>query len=231
MTGQRKPLCFIPARGGSKRLVRKNMALLQGKPLLALTIECARVSGLFDRIYVSSENREILNSARAWGAAPLPREAELAGDQVTLLELCLETMKGLSEETGATDLYLMLPSSPFRKPSSVRQAWELFLETGADSLVSVVPFDHPPQWALTERDKLLAPLYPDDFDRPRQNLAPAFRHDGSHLIVRIASLLKHRKLLGPATVPFFITREEGLDVNEPLDLLWAEFLLEKGKVN
>lgn len=230
MDSNRKPLCFIPARGGSKRLPRKNMALLRDKPLLALTIESARDSGLFDNVYVSSEDEEILIAAKKWGGIPLRRDTDLAGDRVTLLQLCLKVVKRLADEDGCTDLYLLLPSSPFRRPSSICRAWEQFIEGDADSLISVVPFDHPPQWALTLRDGWVSPMYPEDHNRPRQDLAPAIRHDGGHLITRISSLMEFKTFIGPKTLPFLVSKEESVDINEPMDLLWAEFLIEKGMV-
>ena len=109
-----KPLCLIPARGGSKRFPRKNVALLAGKPLLAWTIEAAVQSDLFDDIWVSSEDLEICNVARDYGAQIHERLDELAGDRVTVVQVCRQFLETFPN--GATNyagLYVMLPTSPF----------------------------------------------------------------------------------------------------------------------
>lgn len=131
-----------------------------------------------------------------------------------------------------TDLYLLVPTSPFRRASSIRRACEHYLTQDADSLVSVVCFDHPPQWPLTLRGEWVIPMYPENHDRPRRELPPAVRHDGGHLIKKLSILVALERFTGPKTVPYYpsVPPEESVDCNEPMDLLWAEFLLEKGIV-
>jgi len=223
----KKPLCFIPARGGSKRISRKNIAMLQGKPLIAWTIDSARQSELFDKVYVSSEDDEILQIADNWGACPLKRRTELADDRVTLLELCLTEVGKLGEKEGYSDLYLLLPTSPFRKSSTIRKAWENYITSDADTLLSVVPCEYPPQWALTIEDNCVSPLYPIDYQSLRQDLTSSFIHDGGHLITKISSLAETKSFIGPKTLPFYVSSVEAVDIDEPIDLLWAEFILKK----
>ncbi len=226
-----KPLCFIPARGGSRRISRKNIAMLQGKPLIAWTIECAKNSKIFDKVYVSSEDDEILQIADRWDACPLKRNKKLAGDRVTLQELCLKEVKKLQDEEGYSYLYLLLPTSPFRKPATIKQAWEIIISSAADTLLSIVPCDYPPQWTLTVENNWVAPLYPNDYGLLRQDLKKAFIHDGGHLITKISSFLETKSLIGAKTLPFFVSVEEGVDIDEPVDLLWSEFLLEKKRIH
>ncbi len=227
---KKKPLCFIPARGGSKRISHKNIALLQGKPLIAWTIESAKESELFDKLYVSSDDDEILKIGENFGACPLERRADLAGDRITLLELCLKEVEKLKEKEGYSDLYLLLPTSPFRKSSTIRKAWKKYINSGADTLLSVVPCEHPPQWALTVEDNYIAPLYPHDYKQLRQDLKSAFRHDGGHLITKISSFLENKIFIGCKTLAFSGPVEESVDIDEPMDLLWAQFLLNKTKI-
>src|SRR5438094_83768 len=109
-----KPLCIIPARGNSKRFYRKNVALLGGKPLLAWTIEAASKSGIFDHLWVSSEDDEILETAGRWGADPVRRPSSLAQDEVTVQELCLHVAKETMAIPGSnyTAINVLLPTSP-----------------------------------------------------------------------------------------------------------------------
>jgi len=223
---QRKPLCIIPARGGSKRLPRKNIRPLGGKPLLSWTIEAALEAGVFDRVWVSSEDREILEVARAWGGVPLERPPELAEDHVTVVQMCLQGIEALAAEGhDYSDLYVLLPTSPFRKGSTIKRAWDSYRESDADSLMSITPLDHPPQWALVQKDGWLSPLLPMEYETPRQGLVPSFRHDGGHAIAKIAEFRQSRSFFGPRTLAFPVPPEEAVDVDEPMDLAWAEFLL------
>ena len=223
-----KPLCLIPARGGSKRLPRKNIALLGGRPLLAWTLETARESGIFDDLWVSSEEDEILKVAENWGGRPLLRNPGLAEDGVTVVELCLSViwqfaLQGLNYSA----LYVLLPTSPFRRSETIHRAWRSFLESDADALLSVVPLEHPPQWALMKTEGWLKPVFPETYEFSRQTLAQTYRHDGGHAIARIEKFLQTRSFLNSRTLAFPIATEEAMDINEPEDLAQAEYLLGK----
>ncbi len=225
---ERNPLCIIPARGGSKRLPRKNIVPLGGKPLLTWTIDAALETGLFDRVWVSSEDPEILEVARAWGGAPLTRPPELAEDHVSLEEMCLWAIESLaSRGHDYTDLYMLLPTSPLRKGSTIKRAWNVYLESGAHFLLSTIPLHHPPQWALVEKNGLLSPLFPEEYETPRQWLVPSLRHEGGHAIGKISEFFKTRSFISSRTVAFPVAAEEAVDVDEPMDLAWAEFLLQR----
>lgn len=231
---QRKPFCIITARGGSKRFPRKNITPLQGRPLLAWTIEPALESGLFSGVWVSSEDEEILAVAEKWGGRALRRSPALAGDKVALEPVCREAVDVLrQEDPGLTDLFLMLPTSPFRTPANIRASWEAFLASGADALMSVIPYPHPPQWAMTLREgRWLAPYDWDGYYSERQDLTPLYRHDGAYFISNIDRFVETGLLMGPDTMAFPTGGMESVDIDEPMDLAWAEFLLERkeGKV-
>lgn len=225
-TSPRKPLCLIPARGGSKRIPRKNIAMLGGRPLLAWTITPALESNLFDTVYVSSEDEEILSIAQRYGAEPILRAATLAEDNSTLLELCIEIVPNLAAITKATDLYLLTPTSPFRTAQTMRCAWKEYLSGGNGSLISVEPFDYPPQWALTLHGERVKPLFPELYETPRPQLEPAFKHDGGYLITNINRLMMERNFFGRNAHAFFCPEEERIDIDHPLDLERARFFLE-----
>lgn len=217
----RIPLCLIPARGGSKRVPRKNIAMLGGKPLIAWTIAPAVASGLFASVVVSSEDAEILAVAEQHGALAIPRPAALAEDNATLLGLCLEILPALASTTQATDLYLLPPTAPFRSAATMRRAWECYLAQGGSSLLSVEPYPYPPQWALTLRGGRLEPLFPDLCETPRPRLEPALKHDGGHLITGIARLLAEGSFFGTNARAFEAPEAERLDIDTPEDLACA----------
>jgi pseudaminic acid cytidylyltransferase len=219
------PFCVIPARGGSKRFPRKNVVPFRGTPLLAWTIEPALASGIFDEVHVSSDDPEILGVAERYGARTIRRPDELGGDRVGAIDVALHAYETAGAQRGA--VYLLLPTSPLRRPETFRRAWERFVAGGADALLSVAHVDYPPQWTLTPRDGILEPLDPVGYDLPRQDLAPAYRHDGGHAIFRAESLVRHRTLLLPRTIPFEVPADEAVDVDEPADLEQAERVLER----
>jgi len=221
----KKPLCVVPARGGSKRFPRKNVVPFRGKPLVAWTIEPALESGVFDEVHVSSDDEEIIETAERWGARPIRRPDELGGDRVSAVEVVLHAVESRPERPDA--VYMLLPSSPLRRPETFRHAWERFVESGADALLSVVALEPPPQWALVERNGVLAPFDPDGYELKRQDLPSAWRHDGGHAIFAVGSFLAHRDLLLPRTVAFEVPEDEAVDVDEPRDLELAELVLSR----
>lgn len=223
-----KPLCIVPARGGSKRFPRKNIVELSGKPLLAWTIEPALASGVFDDVLVSSEDDEILDVARRYGAAPLPRKAALAGDDITVAQLCRDLLDEFAQAGKTFDaVYVLLPTSPFRRPDTIRRAWETFVAGDAGALLSVVTLEHPPAWALKLDGATLQPVATDEYAKPRSELQPCYRHDGAHAIARADYLRSYGDFLGPGTIALMSDELESVDINERIDLEWAEFLMSK----
>ena len=224
------PLCIIPARGGSKRFPRKNIALLGQKPLIAWSIAAAGDSQLFENIWVSSEDESILALAEKHGGRPLPRAAELAGDNVTVAELCCATVDAFAargEEYPA--VYVLLPTCPFRRGKTIAAAWRLFEEQRADALMSVTPLKHPPEWALTSEEGWLRPVDAEGFEIPRPKLVPRYCCDGGHTIIRTEALRQRRGFMVERTVAFEAPVDERVDIDEPIDLAWAEFLLAQRK--
>ena len=123
-------VCLIPARGGSKRIPRKNIRPFYGKPIIAYPIKCARESGLFDTIYVSSDDDEILDVAKTYGAVPLKRVG-LAGDLDDAQEVVREALQGMEgrRPSFACSIY---PCSPLLQPIDLIRAFNLLKEYGAD---------------------------------------------------------------------------------------------------
>lgn len=221
-----KALAIVPARASSKRFPRKNVAPLGGKPLLAWTLEPALASGVFERGWVSSEDDEVLAAAEQWGGVPLPRAAALADDRATVDDVCRDTLERLERGGERFEaIYALIPTTPFRTPEAIRAAWHRFEASDADGLLSLVPAEHTPQYAFVERAGWVRPWLPELYVRPRPDLEPTYRHDGGHLIARAAAFRRTGRLVGERMLAFPVAVEEAIDVNWPLDLEWAEFLL------
>ena len=143
-------LCLIPARGGSRRVPRKNVLPLAGKPLLAYTLEAAIDSGVFADVVVSSDDAEILAVAREWGAGTDERAASLAGDTVPMVRVAEEYLRRDGMNTRYDHVAVMLPTCPFRTAEDVRRAAALYArQTGDVSLIAVTNYEFPPQLAMT----------------------------------------------------------------------------------
>lgn len=222
-----RPLCVIPARGGSKRIPRKNLVRLAGKPLLAYAIEAARDSRLFERICVSSEDEEILAAAREHGCHDaLLRSADAATDAADIKDVCLHVLDQYAErELEFTEFAVLLPTSPLRTADDIRSAYAVFKQHDAPFLFSVVQFAHPPQRALALRDGMLQPAFGAEQMRNCQLLEPLYRHDGSVVFAKTAEFLAHQTFFAPGVVPYPMPQQRSIDIDNPLDLEWAEFLL------
>lgn len=214
-----RPLALIPAKGHSERLPGKNLAPLAGRPLIRWTIDAAHAAGIFgDDVWVSSDDPEILRVAEDAGCRPLRRPTELASPSATVSDV-LDHARVALEWRGP--VYVLLPTSPFRAPATIQAAWERFQQERPGQLLSIVPMDHHPAWALMEHPSgIVVPIHPQLWDTPRSTLFTAWRHDGGHQIV------------GPGVgmLGFKVRPEEALDVNTPQDLAWAEYCITTGRV-
>jgi CMP-N,N'-diacetyllegionaminic acid synthase len=218
-----KPLCVIPARRGSKRLPEKNVAQLGGRPLLAWTVDAALESELFDHVYVSTEDPGYAALARELGATPHARPIELAGDLVSATDVCLDV---LDAHDGHDAVVCLQPSSPLRTADDVRGAWERFVDSGADYLVSVTPIDpHYYHWAVEQDGEWWRMVFGDRYLVERLLLPPIYRPNGAIKIGRTGPLRARRDFFGPRLATYELPHERSVHVAEPFDLRLAESLL------
>lgn len=224
-----KPLCVIPARRGSKRLALKNILPLAGLPMLAYSVRAALESGIFDTVYVSTEDDEIARIAQEHGAAAHIRPDELAGDLVSATDVCIDVLEARAAVGDTHDAVMCLqPSSPLRIASDISGSWAHFVDSGADYLVSVTPIDpHYFHWAVHETDTDWAMFFGDKYMLERPLLPPVFRPNGSIKIARTAPVIERRNFFGPRLAVFETPEERSVHVAERFDFELAEFLLQR----
>jgi CMP-N-acetylneuraminic acid synthetase len=224
-------LAVIPARGGSKGIPRKNLAMLGGRPLIAYACEAARASRRVSRAVVSTDDAEIARTAEALGvAAPFLRPAALAGDETPMVDVLLDLVATLErrERYRPDALVLLQPTSPFRRAEHVDAGLELLEASGADSVVSVIPVPH--QFTTSslmrlEGDRLL-PAAGGDLPLRRQDKPLLFARNGPAVAaVRTSVLVERRTLYGPDTRALVMSREDSLDIDDRFDLTLAELLM------
>jgi len=213
---------LIPARGGSKGIPRKNLAPAAGKPLLAWTVEAALESRRITRTVVSTDSEEIAEVARSFGAEVLERPAELAADDTPMLDVILHALG----EIGRCDaLVLLQPTSPLRRAEHIDNAVDLLLQSGADSVVSVVEVPHAfrPTSLMQLADGRLAPLDPDA-PLLRQRKVPLYARNGPAVLALRPEGLAHGLYAGDCRA-YVMNARDSLDVDGPFELELADLLL------
>lgn len=171
-----KILAIIPARGGSKGIPRKNIKILCGKPLIAYTIEAALSSKRIDKVVVSTEDEEIAEIAKGYGAEVIPRPLELAKDDTSSLPVYQQVIKHLAEvEICYPDIIAVLqPTSPLRLVQNIDGAIEKFLETACDSVVSICEVECIPFWMYTLEGDRLKQVIEDGQKTTRQDIPKGY---------------------------------------------------------
>jgi CMP-N,N'-diacetyllegionaminic acid synthase len=227
VTESGSPLCIIPARGGSKRLPRKNLLPLHGKPLIAYTVEAALESGAFERVCVSTDDEELAEVALQYGAeVPFMRPPELASDSATNVDVCLHALDFYKERGDLHKLYYLLqPTSPLRTPEDITQALALLENRDADSVVSVVPWEHPPFWALDLQDGFILPHWGKGSLVSTQQLPQLWRPTGAIFIGTASILREQQSLYTSRTLGYQMPPDRSVDIDSFDDWHLAEYLL------
>lgn len=226
-----KTLGLIPARGGSKGIPGKNLAMVCGRPLLAYTVDAALGSRLLTRVILSTDSEEIARVGRSLGVdVPFMRPPELASDTIPTINVILHALRALSEAGQSYDaLCLLQPTNPLRTSEMIDQACRAFMASQADTLLSVLelPEHHHPHWALVQDDEGLLHWTTGQSDPPprRQLLPPAYHREGSIYITRTTVLMERHSLYGEHIVPFLVDPATTVNIDGPDDLKMAEEII------
>ena len=213
MIGSFSVLALIPARGGSKGLPGKNILSVNGRPLLAWTVEAALGSRCVDRTVISSDDDAILQAARACGCeVPFRRPAALATDSATSIDVALHALDSLPEH----DIVVLLqPTSPLRSAADIDSACERLVDPHVSSCVSVCPVEQSPYWMYRlGADAILEPLLetPGSAAR-RQDLPLVYTLNGAVYAARTKWLRQSRSFVGSGTVAHVMPRERSIDID------------------
>lgn len=232
-----KTVAFIPARSGSKRVPHKNIRPLAGHPVLAYSVRAAIDSGVFSSVICATDSELYADVARHYGAeVPVLRSSEISGDKSPDIEWVEWMLAALRERGHDFDAFSILrPTSPFRKPATIRRAWEAFSGAeGADSLRAVEKCkQHPGKMWVVRGDRMtpLMPLSPPEqpwHSSQYASLPEVYVQNASLEIAWTRVVREGRTIAGQVLVPFLTTEEEGLDVNDEFDWWRAERMLDTG---
>ena len=222
-------LCVIPARGGSKRLPRKNVLDFRGRPMLAHTIQAARDSGCFARILVSSDDEATLEIAERHGAACHARDAALAGDEARVVAVILDVLE--SEAAAGRDYELLCclyPAAPLRLASDVAAVVGLIEPGRCDFAMAVTDYGLPPHQALRLDDDIaLTPMFPDLIERRDDEVGRLVVDNGSTYAASVPAFQAQQSFYGTGLRGHVMPRSRSVDINSAEDLALADFYFER----
>lgn len=219
-----KKIAIITARGGSKRIPRKNIKNFCGKPIIAYSIETALTSNIFDEVMVSTDDVEIAEIAQGYGAkVPFYRSEEMSDDMALTAPVLIEVLNEY-EKMGHVFEYCtcIYPTAPFITSTKLHQAMDLLINSGADSVLPVVKFSYPPQRGLVIRDNKAQMFYPEYYIARSQDLEPLYHDCGQFYCLKSSTLKKEISLFCGITIPIITSELEMQDIDNEEDWKIAE---------
>lgn len=221
-------LAVIPARGGSKRIPRKNIREFCGRPMIAWAIEAARESGCFDRIVVSTDDAEIADISCQWGAeAPFVRPAELSDDHTGTIPVVAHAIDWHLKHTAEKpkEVCCVYATAPFVRPADLRQGLEALLHHSCDYAFSVTSFPFPIQRAVRiNNDGRVEMFHPEHFNTRSQDLEEAYHDAGQFYWGRAEAWLEGRPIFNSDAIPVLLPRHRVQDIDTAEDWRRAELM-------
>lgn len=221
-------VAIITARGGSKRIPRKNVKEFLGKPILLYSIEAALNSGIFEEVMVSTEDEEIAELARRAGAlVPFMRGDENANDFATTTDVLLEVV-GEYEKRGKHFEFgcCIYPTAPFVTAEKLRDGMEKLAASDADTLMPVVPFSFPPQRGMVIREDKLQFVQPEHALTRSQDLEHWYHDVGQFYCFRTENFKRNKILTVGNVLPYVVSELEVQDIDTISDWKIAEMKYE-----
>jgi YrbI family 3-deoxy-D-manno-octulosonate 8-phosphate phosphatase len=236
--GYPKMVAIIPARGGSKSIPRKNIKLLGGYPLIAYSIAAGLGSKYIDRVIVSTDDREIAEVARQYGAeVPFMRPPELAEDKVTDLPVFQHTLQWLKQnEKYVSDIVVQLrPTSPFRPLQCVDEAVQLLIShKNADAVRGVTPSGQNPykMWRIgtTYMEALVQGKFSEPYNMPRQKLPKTYWQTGHIDVIRRQVITEKKSMTGGKILPYLIEPQYAIDLDTLVQWEFAEYVIRNSNI-
>jgi len=211
-------IAIVPARGGSKRIPRKNIRDFCGKPVVAYSIEVALSSNLFDEVMVSTDDSEIAGIAKHYGATvPFLRSPQTSDDNSGIDEVLIEVLRQY-QETGRQfqQVCCILPTAPLILVSDLEKAFSLLVKGRYDSTFPVVRFSYPIQRALKRDGEATTMIWPENYTARSQDLMPAYHDCGQFYWLTTKQFIKYRRVCTDnfGTIEIPETRAQDMDTDE-----------------
>ena len=219
-----RKIAVIPARGGSKRIPKKNIKPFCGKPLIAYSIETALQSGLFEKVIVSTESEEIAKVARAYGAEVQMRPEELADDYTGAGEVVEYVVKSLEERGDVYDYVCTIyATAPFLQAEFLKKGYETLKKSDACASFGATSFAYPIQRAFKLKEGRCEMFWPENFHKRSQDLQEAY-HDAGQFYWQRRGCASEDIFFGKSTIPVILPRHLVQDIDTPEDFVRAELM-------
>lgn len=217
-------LAVITARGGSKRIPKKNIRDFCGKPIIAYSIEAAIESNLFDEVMVSTDSEEIAEIAKKSGAViPFMRSEETSNDYSSTVDVLNEVIEMYREQGKTFDEFCCIyPTAPFVTPKKLQESYALLQEEDIFNVIPVISFSFPPQRGLLLKDKYIMPAYPEHINERSQDLPVIYHDSGQFYWGKMKEYIKNTNILNNHTKPYFVSELEVQDIDNETDWKLAE---------
>lgn len=218
-------LAIIPARGGSKRIPRKNIKAFCGKPMIAYSIEAALKSGCFDKIVVSTDDEEIATMARSLGAeVPFMRPRELSDDHTATIPVIAHAIQMLNIPN-LQAVCCIYATAPFVQPNYIQEAYEKLIKTQSAYAFSATSFPFPIQRAIRlTKDNRVEMFSPENFAVRSQDLEEAYHDAGQFYWGTTSAWLEGKVIFAPHSTAVLLPRHLVQDIDTPEDWIRAEFM-------
>ncbi|MCF7487674.1 pseudaminic acid cytidylyltransferase [Vibrio sp. A2-1] len=225
-------IAIIPARGGSKRIPRKNIKDFHGKPIIAYSIEAALASGCFDKVIVSTDDDEIADVANQYGAeVPFIRSMKSSDDHATLHDVVVEVLERLTEHSTVSNVALILPTSPLLSIATISKAMNHLNNEDYDSALTVVEYETSPDKALGLSN--IGSIVRQNIGQlvKRSQEHQAFYHDAGQIYAfRANEVLARKTLTGNQCKAVILERMGCQDIDTPSDWVLAEMKYKLGRI-
>lgn len=219
-----KAIAIITARGGSKRIPKKNIKEFCGKPIIAYSIRAALDSGIFDEVMVSTDSEEIAEIARAYGAkVPFMRSAKTSDDFATTADVLMEVLERYQEMGRTFDVMSCIyPTAPFVTPQKLQSAYDTLTKEQAVMAMPVVAFSYPPQRSYVLNGNMLEMKWKENYNKRSQDLEKMYHDAGQFYMYQVEDFVRLKGQMTESIVPVIIDEMEVQDIDNESDWKLAE---------
>ena len=229
-----KAIAIITARGGSKRIPKKNVKEFCGKPIIAYSIKAALDSVIFDEVMVSTDSEEIAEIARAYGAkVPFMRSAKTSDDFATTADVLMEVLERYQEMGRTFDVMSCIyPTAPFVTPQKLQSAYDTLKKEQAVMAMPVVAFSYPPQRSYVLNGNMLEMKWKENYNKRSQDLEKMYHDAGQFYMYQVDAFVRLKGQMTESIVPVIVDEMEVQDIDNETDWKLAEMkyqMMKNGK--
>ena len=219
-----KAIAIITARGGSKRIPKKNIKEFCGKPIIAYSIRAALDSGIFDEVMVSTDSEEIAEIARAYGAkVPFMRSARTSDDFATTADVLMEVLERYQEMGRTFDVMSCIyPTAPFVTPQKLQSAYDTLTKEQAVMAMPVVAFSYPPQRSYILQGNMLEMKWKENYNKRSQDLEKMYHDAGQFYMYQVEAFIRLKGQMTESIVPVIVDEMDVQDIDNESDWKLAE---------